>query len=125
MALPSGLSLKMSPTRFIGYGWNVTHVDRRQRSGQLSKAYNNFLQTNDRPTLIVVNSHIGYGSPHKQDTNAAHGEPLGEEEVKLVKKFYGWPEDAKFLVPDGVLDHFREGIGSAADRFARQVDKIL
>jgi transketolase len=61
--------------------------------------------------LIVVDSHIGYGSPHKQDTNGAHGEPLGEEEVRLTKKFYGWPEDAKFLVPDGVREHFREGIG--------------
>jgi transketolase len=77
----------------------------------LAKAYNGFLQTTDRPTLIRVNSHIGYGSPHKQDTSAAHGEPLGEEEVKLVKKFYGWPEDAKFLVPDGVLESFRSGIG--------------
>ena len=70
-----------------------------------------FLKTNDRPTLIRVNSHIGYGSPHKQDTSAAHGEPLGEEEVRLVKKFYGWPEDAKFLVPDGVLENFKNGIG--------------
>jgi transketolase len=61
--------------------------------------------------LIIVDSHIGYGSPHKQDSNASHGEPLGEEEVKLTKKFYGWPEDAKFLVPDGVLENFREGIG--------------
>jgi len=77
----------------------------------LSKAFNGFLQTTDRPTLIRVNSHIGYGSPHKQDTNAAHGEALGEEEVRLVKKFYGWPEDAKFLVPDGVLETFRGGIG--------------
>ena len=68
-------------------------------------------QTNDRPTLIVVNSHIGYGSPHKQDTNEAHGEPLGEEEVRLAKKNYGWPEDANFLVPDGVLENFRQGIG--------------
>jgi len=97
--------------RFEAYGWNVTHVTDANDLDQLSKAYNNFLQTNDRPTLIVVNSHIGYGSPHKQDTNAAHGEPLGADEVKLVKKFYGWPEDAKFLVPDGVLNHFREGIG--------------
>jgi transketolase len=77
----------------------------------LSRAFNIFLKTTDRPTLIVVDSHIGYGSPHKQDSNAAHGEPLGEEEVRLVKKFYGWPEDAKFLVPEGVREHFREGIG--------------
>ena len=79
----------------------------------LANAYQTFVNTNDRPTLIIVDSHIGYGSPHKQDTNAAHGEPLGEEEVKLAKKFYGWPEDAKFLVPDGVLENFRDGIGQA------------
>ena len=65
----------------------------------------------DRPTLIIVDSHIGWGAPHKQDTSAAHGEPLGEEEIRLTKRNYGWPEDAKFLVPDGVYEHFREGIG--------------
>ena len=97
--------------RFAGYGWNVLHVTDANDLDMLAKAYNGFLQTNDRPTLIRVNSHIGYGSPHKQDTSAAHGEPLGDEEVKLVKKFYGWPEDAKFLVPDGVLESFRNGIG--------------
>ena len=85
------------------------------------RRYNGFLQTNDRPTLIRVNSHIGYGSPHKQDTSAAHGEPLGEEEVRLVKKFYGWPEDAKFLVPDGVLENFRNGIGKRGRRIAPEV----
>jgi transketolase len=99
------------PTRFRAYGWHVTHVTDANDLIQLSKAYNEFLRTNDRPTLIVVDSHIGYGSPHKQDTSAAHGEPLGEEEVRLAKKSYGWPEDAKFLVPDGVQEHFREGIG--------------
>jgi transketolase len=97
--------------RFQGYGWNVVHVTDANDLGMLAKAYNNFLQTNDRPTLIIVNSHIGYGSPHKQDTSEAHGEPLGEEEVRLVKKNYGWPEDAKFLVPEGVLENFRQGIG--------------
>jgi transketolase len=97
--------------RFSAYGWNVTHVTDANDLDMLSKAYNNFLQTNDRPTLIVVNSHIGYGAPHKQDTNAAHGEPLGEEEVRLAKNSYGWPEDARFLVPDGVREHFSEGIG--------------
>ncbi len=97
--------------RFRSYGWNVAHVTDANDVEMLSKALNVFQQTNDRPTLIVVNSHIGYGSPHKQDTNAAHGEPLGEEEVKLSKRNYGWPEDAKFLVPDGVLEHFQDGIG--------------
>jgi transketolase len=98
-------------TRFRGYGWNTAHVGDANDLDALASAFNGFLDTHDRPTLIVVNSHIGYGSPHKQDTSAAHGEPLGEDEVKLVKKFYGWPEDAKFLVPDGVLEHFQDGIG--------------
>ncbi|HUK25209.1 MAG TPA: transketolase [Terriglobales bacterium] len=97
--------------RFRAYGWNVQHVTDANDLNALNAAYQNFLQTKDRPTFIIVNSHIGYGAPHKQDTNAAHGEPLGEEEVRLAKKFYGWPEDAKFLVPEGVLENFREGIG--------------
>jgi transketolase len=97
--------------RFLGYGWNVLRVTDANDLQMLSEAFKGFLQTADRPTLIRVNSHIGYGSPHKQDTNAAHGEPLGEEEVRLVKKFYGWPEDAKFQVPEGVLESFRSGIG--------------
>jgi transketolase len=98
-------------TRFVGYGWNVTRVVDANDLDMLGRAFEVFRKTTDRPTLIIVDSHIGYGSPHKQDTNAAHGEPLGEEEVRLVKKFYGWPEDAKFLVPDGVRENFREGIG--------------
>lgn len=97
--------------RFEAYGWRVEHITDANDTTALARAYQNFLNTKDRPTLIVVDSHIGYGSPHKQDKSAAHGEPLGEDEVRLVKKFYGWPEDAKFLVPDGVLEHFREGMG--------------
>jgi transketolase len=97
--------------RFDAYGWNVAHVRDANDLDALANAFKGFLATNDKPTIIIVNSHIGYGSPHKQDTNAAHGEPLGEEEVKLAKKFYGWPEDAHFLVPEGVLENFREGIG--------------
>jgi transketolase len=98
-------------TRFIGYGWNVTRVADANDLEMLARAFETFQKTTDRPTLIIVDSHIGYGSPHKQDTNAAHGEPLGEEEVRLTKKFYGWPEDAKFLVPEGVREHFQDGIG--------------
>jgi transketolase len=98
-------------TRFIGYGWNVTRVVDANDLEMLSRAFEVFHKTTDRPTLIIVDSHIGYGSPHKHDTNAAHGEPLGEEEVRLTKKFYGWPDDAKFLVPDGVREHFREVVG--------------
>jgi transketolase len=98
-------------TRFEGYGWNVTHVTDANDLDMLAGGYENFLKSKDRPTLIVVDSHIGYGSPHKQDSYEAHGEPLGEAEVKLVKKNYGWPEDAKFLVPDGVYDRFKNGVG--------------
>jgi transketolase len=99
-------------TRFVGYGWNVTRVADANDLLQLSRAYKTFLNTTDKPTLIVVDSHIGYGSPHKQDSYEAHGEPLGEAEVKLVKQNYGWPEDAKFLVPDGVYQHFQDGVGA-------------
>ena len=98
-------------TRFAGYGWNVAHVTDANDLEMLARAYETFLRTNERPTLIMVNSHIGYGSPHKQDSYEAHGEPLGEAEVKLVKRNYGWAEDAKFLVPDGVYDQFRNGVG--------------
>jgi transketolase len=98
-------------TRFVGYGWRVTRVSDANDLMMLSRGYHDFLKTTDKPTLIVVDSHLGYGSPHKQDSYEAHGEPLGEEEVKLAKKSYGWPEDAKFLVPDGVYDHFRSGVG--------------
>jgi transketolase len=98
-------------TRFVGYGWNVTRVADANDLEMLARAFETFQKTTDRPTLIIVDSHIGYGSPHKHDSNAAHGEPLGEEEVRLTKKFYGWPEDANFLVPEGVREHFREGIG--------------
>jgi transketolase len=98
-------------TRFLGYGWSVTHIADANDLDALGRAYEVFQHTVGRPTLIVVDSHIGYGSPHKQDTYEAHGEPLGEAEVKLVKKNYGWPEDAKFLVPDGVYDQFKNGIG--------------
>jgi len=98
-------------TRFVGYEWNVTRVVDANDLEILARAFEVFRKTTDRPTLIIVDSHIGYGSPHKQDTSAAHGEPLGEEEVRLTKRFYGWPEDAKFLVPEGVRENFRDGIG--------------
>ena len=112
-------------TRFIGYGWNVTRVADANDLETLARAFEVFQKTTDRPTLIIVDSHIGYGSPHKQDTNAAHGEPLGEEEVKLVKRFYHWPEDAKFLVPDGVREHFREGIGKRGAELHAEWSKMF
>jgi transketolase len=97
--------------RFAAYGWHVARVIDANDLNQLDLAFHSFLNVNDRPTLIIVDSHIGYGSPHKQDTYEAHGEPLGADEVKLAKKNYGWPEDAQFLVPDGVYDNFKSGIG--------------
>ncbi|MCS6925760.1 MAG: transketolase [Candidatus Binatia bacterium] len=99
-------------TRFLGYGWNVTRVGDANDLEMLARAFRTFHNTTDRPTLIIVDSHIAYGSPHKQDTSAAHGEPLGEEEVRLTKRTYGWPEDATFYIPDGVREHFRAGIGA-------------
>ncbi len=92
--------------RFLAYGWNVRRVGDANDRERLEQAFESFRTINDVPTLIVVDSHIGYGAPHKHDTSAAHGEPLGEEEIRLAKRSYGWPEDAKFLVPDGVREHF-------------------
>jgi transketolase len=97
--------------RFTAYGWNVLRVSDANDLDRIEQAFRQFKKMSDRPTLIIVDSHIGYGSPHRQDTTAAHGEPLGEEEVRLTKRNYGWPEDATFLVPDGVRTHFQEGIG--------------
>ena len=107
-------------TRFLGYGWNVTRVGDANDLEMLAKAYQCFLETKDRPTLIIVDTHIAYGAPNKQDTSAAHGEPLGEDEIRLAKRNYGWPEDAKFLVPEGVQDHFREGIGKRGHELREQ-----
>jgi transketolase len=98
--------------RFLGYGWNVLRVGDANDTDRIEHALEIFRKTKGRPTFIVLDSHIGYGSPHKQDTAEAHGEPLGEDEVRLTKRSYGWPEDAKFLVPDGVYEHFAAGIGA-------------
>jgi transketolase len=97
--------------RFEAYGWQVTHIADGNDTAMLSAQLENFRKHADRPTLILVKTLIGYGSPNKQDTHSAHGEPLGADEIKLTKKAYGWPEDAQFLVPDGVYEHFQNGIG--------------
>ncbi|MBA3884134.1 MAG: transketolase [Acidobacteria bacterium] len=99
-------------TRFIAYDWNVTRVGDANDLEMLDRAFETFRSTHDRPTLIIVDSHIAYGAPTKQDTSAAHGEPLGDDEIRRTKRVYGWPEDAKFLVPDEVREHFRDGIGA-------------
>jgi transketolase len=98
--------------RFLSYNWNVLRVRDANDCKAMAAALQSFKDTHDSPTLIIVESHIGYGAPHKQDTAAAHGEALGEDEVRLAKKFYGWPEDAHFLVPNGVRDRFDSGFGA-------------
>ena len=98
--------------RFLGYQWNVLRVGDANDLERIEHALTVFKLTKNRPTLIILDTHIGYGSPHRQDTAAAHGEPLGVEEVKLTKRDYGWPEDAQFLVPEGVREHFASGIGA-------------
>jgi transketolase len=99
-------------TRFLAYGWNVLRVGDANDIDRIQNALEIFHNTKGRPTFIVLDSHIGYGSPHKQDSAAAHGEPLGEDEIRLVKRSYGWPEQAKFLVPEGVYEHFGAGVGA-------------
>ena len=111
--------------RFLGYGWNVLRVGDANDIGRIEHALDIFHRSKGRPTFIILDSHIGYGSPHKQDTAAAHGEPLGEEEVRLVKRDYGWPETAKFLVPDAVREHFAAGIGSRGARARRRWSELL
>jgi len=112
--------------RFMGYGWSVQRVGDANDIELIERALQRFRETKHRPTLVILDSHIGYGSPNRQDTAAAHGEPLGADEVKLTKRAYGWPEDAQFLVPEGVREHFAAGVGARGaaarrawlDRFA-------
>jgi len=111
--------------RFIGYGWNVLRVGDANDIERIEDALAIFRETKHRPTLIILDSHIGYGSPHRHDTAAAHGEPLGEEEVKLTKRAYGWPEDSKFLVPDGVREHFAAGIGQRGAEARGRWEKLF
>ncbi|MDA8380696.1 MAG: transketolase [Actinomycetota bacterium] len=101
---------------FSGYGWNVTRVADANDLGSISQAFQVFQDETERPTLIIVDSHIGYGAPDVVDTSAAHGEPLGAVEVKKAKANYGWPDDAEFLIPDGVYEHFAEGIGTRGSK---------
>jgi transketolase len=111
--------------RFLGYNWHVLRVGDANDLALVTQAFESFRAEEDRPTLIVVDSHIGYGSPHKVDTAEAHGEPLGEEEVRETKRAYGWPEDAQFLVPDGVREHFAEGIGARGKELREQWESLL
>jgi transketolase len=111
--------------RFLAYGWNVLRVGDANDLERIEHAVDIFRKTKDRPTFIVLDSHIGYGSPHKQDTAAAHGEPLGDDEVRLTKRSYGWPEDAKFLVPEGVYEHFAAGVGARGAKARQQWTELF
>lgn len=111
--------------RFSGYGWSVVEVEDANDLDALRGALEYFRETDDRPTLVVVKSHIGWGSPNKQDTADAHGSPLGEDEVRRTKAAYGWPEDEHFRVPAEVLDHFRRGIGERGEKLRRAWDAQL
>ena len=111
--------------RFLAYQWNVLRVGDANDLESIADALAVFRKTKDRPTLIILDSHIGYGSPHKVDTSAAHGEPLGEDEVRLVKRAYHWPENAKFLVPDGVKEHFADGIGRRGGKARRDWEAMF
>ncbi|HEY1932453.1 MAG TPA: transketolase [Acetobacteraceae bacterium] len=111
--------------RFLAYGWNVTTVADPNDLTLLDRAYQAFLKTTDRPTLILVHSHIGYGAPHLQDSPKAHGEPLGDDELKLTKEFFGFPPDQSFVVPDGVPKHFAAGMGARGAAAHAAWDKLL
>ena len=111
--------------RFLAYGWHVQQVSDANDRERLGDAIAIAKRVNDRPSLIIVTSHIGYGAPHKQDTSGVHGEPLGEEEVKLTKRRYGWPEDAKFLVPDGVYEHFAGKFGARGKKLRTEWEALF
>jgi transketolase len=111
--------------RFLAYHWNVLRVGDANDRGMLRRAIDTFKATSDRPTLIIVDSHIGYGSPHKHDSAEAHGEALGVEEVRLTKQVYGWPPDAQFLVPDGVIEHLAEGFGARGRELHQEWDTLV
>jgi transketolase len=111
--------------RFLAYGWNVLRIGDANDIDRIEYTLKIFRRTEGRPTFIILDSHIGYGSPNKQGSAAAHGEPLGEEEVRLTKKYYGWPEDAQFLVPDGVCDHFTHGVGARGARARRDWTELF
>src|SRR4029077_14292121 len=111
--------------RFLAYGWNVLRVSDANDIERIEHALNKASNNTGSPTLIVLDSHIGYGSPHKQDTAEAHGEPLGDDEIKLAKRAYGWPEDAKFLAPLEVYEHFHDGIGARGGNARRDWIKLF
>jgi transketolase len=111
--------------RFLGYGWNVLRVGDANDVERIESSLETFRKTAGRPTFIILDSHIGYGAPHKQDTAAAHGEPLGDDEIRLAKRFYGWPEEAHFFVPQGIQEHFAAGMGARGAEARRRWTELF
>jgi transketolase len=111
--------------RLEAYGWRVLHVDDANDLAALSAAYRSFKEQRGKPTFIIVKSQIGYGAPKKQGSEKAHGEPLGAEEIKGAKHNYGWPEDAQFLVPDGVRERFQERLGARGKQLREAWEKTF
>ena len=111
--------------RFMAYGWDVERVTDPNDTELVARALDKYLATKDRPTLIVVHSHIGYGAPHKQDTSAAHGEPLGPEEVRLTKEFFGFSPDEFFDVPPGVRERFAAKMGARGSGLRKEWDGMF
>ena len=111
--------------RFEAYGWNVTRVSNANDLGELASAYNDFLATDDAPTLVIVHSHIGYGSPERHDTPKVHGEPLGPDEVRRTKEFLGFDPDRFFVVPDGVRQHFTTHMGQRGATARAKWEKLF
>ncbi len=112
-------------TRFMAYGWEVARVSDPNDIELVERALKRFRDTTDRPTLIIVHSHIGYGAPHKQDTSAAHGEPLGAEELRLTKEFFGFSPDESFVVPTGVREHFAEEMGARGATLSKEWEAMF
>lgn len=112
-------------TKFIGLGWNVTRVGDANDRRMLARAFQTFKHETNRPTLIIVDSRIAYGAPTKEGTHGAHGEPLGAEEIRGAKRFYGWPEDESFLVPDEVYEHFNNGIGARGRQLREEWEALF
>jgi transketolase len=112
------------PKRFEAYGWHVLNLGEDIEPARIESAVEEAKDAADRPTLIVIRTHIGYGSPHKQDTKAAHGAPLGEEEVRLTKEAYGWPPDKEFYVPDEVLAYYREAVDRGKEWRSEWEDRL-
>ena len=107
-------------TKYQSLGWSTVTVDDANDLAAIRAAFEQFKSTNDKPTLIILKSIIGFGSPNKENSHAAHGAPLGEDEVALTKQAYGWPTEPNFFIPEGVIEHFQSGVGARGQALSEQ-----